>query len=80
MLECNYSLDCLIENGENTPELHDRILNSHMGLHTVLDYLKTCDLTDVQKIYLIHMSRSNIDIKKTQQIVEGLTGIPTYTA
>lgn len=85
MIECNYDADLLAENARErrhgiTPELAERIKRSHLGLQTCLRTLKANDLSQVNDILLIHVSRGNGRPQSFKEAVEIATGIPTEIA
>jgi len=77
-IECNYSLDLL------PPDLNftrkKRLLESHMGLHTCLDFLRANDMETVQEIHLLHLSDSGSDEAMFEMEVQKLTGKPVFVA
>lgn len=79
LLECNYSRELLqesIEDGRTAPEQTRRVYQSHFGLRNVLDMLRANDLSRVQRIYLIHISRENGDPETFAKQVRAFTGKP----
>lgn len=79
LLECNYSQELLqeaIEDGRTAPEQTRRLYQSHFGLRNVLDMLRANDLSRVQRIYLIHISRENGDPETFAKQVRAFTGKP----
>lgn len=77
LVECNYSKEIvkrLMASGELDMELWRRIINSHMSLETVEDFLKANDLSQVQEIWLLHLSDNNSDADLFKQKIMGLTG------
>ena len=80
MAECNYSLPILKENIEAgcVPENQkERLLHSHFSLEHVIEFFQQTDLSAAQKIYLLHASDRNSDVKLFKQEVQRATGIPT---
>ena len=76
-LECNYSRELLqkaIEEGRTAMKQTRRLYQSHFGLHNVLDMLRANDLSQVQRIYLIHISRENGDPATFTEKVRAFTG------
>lgn len=73
LVECNYIKSILDERVLEKKLLH-RIRTSHMELDTLLEFLSKCDLTETEKIYLIHLSDNNSDEKKMKEEVQKLTG------
>lgn len=83
MVECNYSIQLLNENVRRgiVPEaVKSRIIQSHMALETVIDFLRACDLSQVQEIWLLHMSDNNSDEAMFKRRVQEVTGKAVYIA
>lgn len=83
LAECNYDEETIGESVKNRkidkPYLK-RTMQTHMGLGTLLDFLRACDLNQTDRIYLIHMSKNNADPEKCKRAVQELTGIETIIA
>lgn len=63
MIECNY-IDSMIDN----EYLRHRLVESHLSLDTCVDTLKKYDLSNLNNLILLHLSKQNADesiIKKT---------------
>lgn len=83
LIECNYeavSLRKKFETGIVVKPLYERLLTSHMSLHTCLKMLALNDLKAVCNIVLIHLSDSNSDAPLFQRQVEMATGKKVYVA
>lgn len=77
MVECNYAGDILQENvrsGEVHPALRRRIARSHMSLSVVKDMLLANDLSQVQEIWLLHLSDGNSDAERFKREIQETTG------
>jgi phosphoribosyl 1,2-cyclic phosphodiesterase len=73
IIECNYSsMDEM-----NTAEMK-RIVQNHMSLETLLDFLKANDLNQLKEIHLIHLSSRNSNADKIKREVASLTGVPVF--
>ena len=59
LAECNYSLDTISK--DVNKHLIDRIYQRHMSLEHLIEFLQSNDLSELQAIYLIHLSDSNSD-------------------
>lgn len=77
MIECNYD-DDYIEQIDISPYLKRRLINSHMGLRTVIKTLKSLDLSQCKGIYLLHLSDRHSNEDKMLQTVMAETGVSTY--
>ena len=81
MGECNYSMEQVeksIAAGYIPQELARRLIKSHMSLEHFLDLLKANDLSQVQQIYLLHMSSNNSNAERFKRAVQELTGTEVY--
>jgi len=58
MIECNYDED-VINTNESTPELVDRVIESHLSLKNCIMFLKEQDLRSVHNVLLLHASDLN---------------------
>lgn len=82
-IECNHSNALLKKNslsGELLGMQYDRITRNHMSLERLLDMLEKNDLSKVENITLLHLSRGNSDAEAFRQSVQRATGIPTSIA
>lgn len=83
LLECNYSDEILEANvaaGRVQPAMRDRLLTSHLELSNCIRYLQTSDLSQVQKVVLIHLSDGNSNETQFVQQVREATGKRVYAA
>ena len=79
MIECNFDDEILqanIESGRVEGSRRKRLINSHMSLTRVKDFLKNNDLRSLQLIWLIHLSNDNSDEQKFKDEIQAATGIP----
>ncbi len=77
MLECNYAEDLLAANvraGEVDRSLQKRIRGSHMSLETAKEMLRTNNLSQVQEIWLLHLSDANSDAERFKREIQEVTG------
>lgn len=83
LLEANYSETILRENCDAAvidSERYKRTLRNHMSIERVLAMLKANDLSKVQEIHLLHLSRENSDEAQFKEAVEKVSGKPTFVA
>ncbi|NOU54956.1 MBL fold metallo-hydrolase [Brevibacillus borstelensis] len=83
MVECNYSLQLLNENiaaGRVPAMMKKRLLRSHFSLENVKDFLLANDLSQVQEIWLLHLSDNNSDEAMFKREIQELTGKPVLVA
>ena len=69
MIEANYDVELVEDNAQR-----ERLIKSHMSIETTIDYLKSIDLRNVKKIYLLHLSSrhsNETDFKKRVQAATG---------
>ncbi|TFI64602.1 MBL fold metallo-hydrolase, partial [Carnobacterium divergens] len=83
MIECNYALDILnenVKNGRIGAFLKNRILKSHFSLENVKAFIKANDFSQLQEVWLIHLSDSNSDAERFKKEIQAITGTPVYIA
>jgi len=83
MVEANYSLDILQGNvaaGLIPVDLKNRLMKSHFSLANVKEFLKANDLSQVQEIWLIHLSDGNSDAARFKREIQELTGKMVFIA
>ncbi|WP_017379765.1 MBL fold metallo-hydrolase [Paenisporosarcina sp. TG-14] len=81
MLECNYCTDVLkqnVANGRIDKTMKKRVMRSHFGLERVIEFLKANDLSNLQEIWLLHLSDSNSDEQLIRNEVAKVTGKMIY--
>ena len=70
--ECNYSRDFVDENYEHS--VRNRVLKTHMELHTFLDFISTNDNQALRNVVLLHISQSNGNpvefLQKTKETIK----------
>ena len=83
MVEANYAQDIIIDNvrEERVPlSLAARVMETHMSIETLLDLLRSNDMTKVRQIYLLHLSDNNSDAEAFKRQVQQETGAEVYIA
>lgn len=83
IIECNYILDIInsrVNSGHLNKKLKSRILDSHIGLETLVPWLQRQNLYALEKIVLVHLSDSNSDAQRMRGTVQKVTGVDTITA
>lgn len=64
LIECNYDDETIgerVESGEANPYQASRVVKSHLALSTCKEFLRWSDLTETERIVLIHLSNDNAD-------------------
>lgn len=82
-IECNYARDILEENiskGIEPVAMRNRLLNTHLDLDAVKEYLRQADLSEARDVTLIHLSSRNSDAARFVSEVSGVCGLPVQTA
>lgn len=77
MVECNYDLQTLrrnVANGRVHKFLADRVVKSHFGLENVIDFFRANDLSNVEEIWLLHLSDTNSDESLIRKEIAKVTG------
>lgn len=89
LVECNYSQELvrqLIINEQDEKARHaltaryKRLLQSHMSLENLKDFILANDLRKLKEVWLIHLSDGNSDEVLFKQEIQKLTGVPVYVA
>lgn len=83
MVECNFSERILNENiaaGRVPPIMKRRLLRSHFSLENFKQFIQANDMSQVQEIWMLHLSDSNSDAAAFRQEIQALTGVPVYIA
>lgn len=78
MIECNFAEDILneqIASGKIHKDMRKRLLKSHFSLENVKEFLKANDLSQVEEIWLLHLSDRNSDEERFKREVQELTGV-----
>lgn len=83
MIECNYSLDILdgnIASGRIGAYRKNRLLKSHFELENVKTFIKSNDMSQLQEVWLLHLSDANSDAGRFKKEIQAITGVPVYIA
>ena len=83
LLEANYAediLDTKIEAGSVPLSMKPRLIHSHMEIETTKGILRANDLSGVNEIVLIHLSKGNSDERRFVREVQETSGKPVYAA
>ncbi|WP_278046243.1 MBL fold metallo-hydrolase [Desemzia sp. C1] len=83
MIECNYAMDILkknVESGRLGAFLSNRVIKSHFELNNVKKFIQTNDLSQLQEVWLLHLSNGNSDEKRFKREIQEITGTPVYIA
>lgn len=77
-IETNWSEETLAPDLD--PAVKRRLLESHMSLATVRNFLMVQDLRRVKEIHLLHLSDGNSDEAYFKREIERATGVPVFVA
>lgn len=83
MIECNYQMAIIDENvanGKVHSKLRDRIVATHFELNNVKNFILSNDMSDLQEVWLLHLSERNADAELFKQEIQAITGVPVYIA
>lgn len=83
MLEVNHSVELLrqaVASGAIPLAHKNRVMRNHMSLERALEFLRACDLSQVQEIHLLHLSDQNSNAEEFKRRVAAATGLPVYVA
>ena len=75
MIEVNYVTETINKSEKIHPDLRARIKKTHMSLETAINLLERSDLSNLKKIYVMHLSDSNSDAKVIKKSKQELTGV-----
>ena len=75
MVEVNYVTETINKNEKIHPDLRARIKKTHMSLETAINLLERSDLSNLKKIYVMHLSDANSDAKVIKERLQELTGV-----
>lgn len=78
MVECNYVksvIDSNVKNDSLNINLRNRIVKNHMSLETLLIALKQANLSNLKKIYVLHLSDANSEEKVILEAIQKQTGV-----
>lgn len=81
LIECNFSNEILernVENGTIDGSRRKRLLNSHLSLDRVKDFLKVNGTSSLVEIWLMHLSDENSDEAQFKKEIQQETGVPVY--
>lgn len=87
MIEANYDTKIIkknVKNGRINKHVKDRVAGSqyntgtHMSIENTLKTLKANDLSNVEEVWLLHLSSDNSDKEDFKRRVQQSTGKPTY--
>ena len=77
LIECNHSYEILdrnVANGSLPAAQKKRLIQSHMSLENAKKFLQANDLSQVQEIWLIHLSDGNSDAALFKREIQQITG------
>lgn len=82
MAEANYDTAIALANmaeGLVDKARTERLMESHMSIDHLMDFLKANDMSKVRQIYLLHLSEDNSDAARFADMVRRETGVEVYT-
>ena len=82
-IEANYDPAILSENiarGSLPAVVGHRVRRSHFSIDTVVELLKSNDLSHCREIHLLHLSDGNSDEELMRRRVQETTGVPCYVS
>nr|WP_243721437.1 MBL fold metallo-hydrolase [Macrococcus bovicus] len=83
MLEINYLYEQMqrnIQEGKLHPGLARRIMKSHFSLEHASNFLQATDISKLQAIHLIHLSKNNSNAPLIKDSIQKIAGVPVYIA
>ena len=82
-IEANWSSELLREShrsGSVHSDRYKRTVRTHMSIGRVIEMLQANDLSQVEEIWLLHLSDENSDEAEFKKLVQQATGKPVYVA
>lgn len=83
MVECNYERSILNQNVLNgsVPEYRsNRIIKSHFELNNLKRFISSNDMSELEEVWLLHLSNQNSDGERFKKEIQSITGKPVYIA
>lgn len=75
MVEVNYVTETINKNEKIHPDLRARIKKTHMSLETAINLLERSDLSNLKKIYVMHLSDANSDAEIIKERLQEVAGV-----
>lgn len=82
-IEINFDKQTLKQNlrrGVIDSFLYQRLLRTHLGLDTAVEFFKAQDLSKLREVHILHCSQQNANIERIKKAIQGVCGVPTYIA
>lgn len=83
LIECNYISEIVKENMRNNTinkSRYTRLLESHLSLENLINFLKANDLSNTKKIVICHLSDQNSNEQQMLESIYNVTRIETIAA
>ncbi|MCI9246861.1 MAG: hypothetical protein HFJ30_07095 [Clostridia bacterium] len=83
LIECNYISEIAKENIQNNTinkSRYTRLLESHLSLENLINFLKANDLSNTKKIVICHLSDQNSNEQQMLESIYNVTRIETIAA
>ena len=83
LIECNYISEIVKENMRNNTinkSRYTRLLESHLSLENLINFLKANDLSNTKKIVICHLSDQNSSEQQMIESIYNITRIETIAA
>lgn len=83
LIECNYISEIVKENIRNNTinkSRYTRLLESHLSLENLINFLKANDLSNTKKIVICHLSDQNSSEQQMIESIYNVTQIETIAA
>lgn len=78
MIEINHSYETIersLRAGTLNKALYKRLKTSHFSLENAKEFIKSCDLSKLQEVRILHISQDNGDAELFKSEIERLTGV-----
>ena len=82
-IEVNFDKQTLKENlrqGVVDSYLYQRLLKTHLGLETAVEFFRQNDLSKLREVRVLHISDRNANEERIKKAIQAVTGVPVMIA
>ena len=83
LIEVNFDRQTLKENlkrGVVDSYLYQRLLKTHLGLETAVEFFRQNDLSKLREVRVLHISDRNANEERIKKAIQAATGVPVFIA
>ena len=81
LVEINFDQETIRQNvadGIIDREHYKRVIRSHFGLERAVEFFRSCDLSNTQGLWILHMSNENANAERIKRTLQEAFGKPVY--